>query len=555
MVEGRGRGKRGTAVVRRDAKARSHEAGATPWSKVDWDGGEIIHDCVVEAARPRILGGSYDIDVREFIQAGHNAVLSRVVQRELQSGLDDAIAATRGRRGRGHEAPSPLRRRAPGGFDLRAAAAAAFVAREIQYERRKADEGPDPWQFPDETLAGRSGDCEDRALLLASLLLASGISNFNVRVAFGEVRSEGGRGAGARHGHAWVMYRTEAGHWTVLEPLLPAPSKASRARTPKSRRVTVRYVPFFLLNDRHLWRVRSTTADFTEATDGKRDRRRPVEGGRPLEHWRSWRRDFRRMDPRFVGEVHRDALTEALQGVAHDVVYFALRANFRTVFGHVVDDVDYHTGDYDPREHFDSGYLDEGWRWVTWRLERFAEDPFNRTNYFAYAAHAIADFYAHTSYPHFAAREGLPGARTIPLYDPTKPHGGLGTPPRYAPETGFDLDTFTAHRSWQGDRAATFDGELISGRYGMTRDTWPGFLNQLTEGMTWIPKELRNRADFPRRYGLPHHNEIAVDAPERESDHTLYRGFEYDRQFALRKAAAVAHIRKAYLDHHGPLRS
>jgi predicted transglutaminase-like cysteine proteinase len=63
---------------------------------------------------------------------------------------------------------------------------------------------------PDETLKLRSGDCEDRALLIASMLLASGISSFNVRVALGKFRAW----MGEEHddfGHVWVMYKDESG--------------------------------------------------------------------------------------------------------------------------------------------------------------------------------------------------------------------------------------------------------------------------------------------------------------------------------------------------------
>ena len=66
----------------------------------------------------------------------------------------------------------------------------------------------DYWQFPYETLNLGTGDCEDQAFLLCSLIRVSGTSAENVFVALGEVN--GG-------GHAWVILKTGGG-WRVIEP-------------------------------------------------------------------------------------------------------------------------------------------------------------------------------------------------------------------------------------------------------------------------------------------------------------------------------------------------
>jgi hypothetical protein len=82
--------------------------------------------------------------------------------------------------------------REPGSFDFRARMVRAYVSEHIAYGKLDPN---NPWQFPEETLVLRSGLCEDRAFLLAGLMLAAGISSFNVRVALGDVESSAGNRA------------------------------------------------------------------------------------------------------------------------------------------------------------------------------------------------------------------------------------------------------------------------------------------------------------------------------------------------------------------------
>lgn len=63
------------------------------------------------------------------------------------------------------------------------------------------------WQLPFETLAKRTGDCEDKAILLANLLRASGIEDWRVRLNVGMTS------AGA---HAWVSY-FDGQNWVSLD--------------------------------------------------------------------------------------------------------------------------------------------------------------------------------------------------------------------------------------------------------------------------------------------------------------------------------------------------
>lgn len=67
------------------------------------------------------------------------------------------------------------------------------------------------WQFPEETLELRTGDCEDFAILLCSMLRAYGVPSDQVYVAcgFGEDKTRG---------HAYLVEKWYRGIWRVIEP-------------------------------------------------------------------------------------------------------------------------------------------------------------------------------------------------------------------------------------------------------------------------------------------------------------------------------------------------
>lgn len=71
------------------------------------------------------------------------------------------------------------------------------------------------WQFPFETLASKVGDCEDGAILMASLMIVAGIPNWRVKVVGGLVQPEPTAPTG---GHAYCIYladREKEMEWEV----------------------------------------------------------------------------------------------------------------------------------------------------------------------------------------------------------------------------------------------------------------------------------------------------------------------------------------------------
>jgi hypothetical protein len=502
-------------------------------SQWDWDGDRIIHDSIVPSSRlpiGRKGGGQYDIDVREFLITENNAIMKRTLRENLPCFLKEI-----------NESQAKFTERGKGAFDFRAHIIAAYITEKIRYVAKK---GRDPWQFPDETLFLGSGDCEDIAFLLASLLLASGVSPYNVRVVLGKVRTRTGTKR-QTYDHMWVMYKSESGTWLLLEPLhlnIIHPPISQEAGQPsastiktKNRKLQLEYIPHFMFNSDHLWII---GADVEES-----DFRKTVS--------RAWRK----LNPKFVGEVHQTIINQALQDIAPKYVLDALNRHFSRILGlsPVIDDIDnFLTHGYDSRDHFDNGFIAESWQRVIERLAKFQENN-NDLDSFAYAAHGIADFYAHSSYLHFAKITN----GTAHPYDPDNPNDPklFENLPSYNAGSGFDLETgaFSINQHvFSGTKkqaAAFWKDRIISGRYAQKGDS-----KSTLERLTFIPKPLLG-ADFTYRGGLPHHNEIAVDDTMFETGHKLYKNknvadpsdrLAFSNQFNWRKDTAIKHIRQVF---------
>ncbi|MBI2391742.1 MAG: hypothetical protein HYV09_19285 [Deltaproteobacteria bacterium] len=502
------------------------------WSGWNWGGDRIVHRCIVPSSRSVAAGSrrvDYDVDVREFLVTERNEIMRRVLREKLPAFVERLPGASLER----------FWSRDPGSFDHRIDVLAAFVGSHVAYEKGP---GEDPWLFPDETIALGVGDCEDRALLLASLALAAGVSGYNLRVVVGKVRStiaEPGKPASIQErDHVWVVYKTEPGSWTVVEPFNPMGEIEAKKDKPAEPppHTSIEYIPYFVFNDSHLWAIEHPlvpTVDFADHL--------------------ALRKQWTKFSPKFLGEVHRDIITQALahlRGSPDAWVLDALNRYFKPAFagiGPIVDAVDRDYGNYDPVDHFDNGYIDEGWRVVGQRLARFNESK--DLDAFARAAHGIADFYAHSSYAHFAGRDAA-----LHLYEPDRLDEIFTEEPNYS--TGsFAFERFSGNAAlWskdRGDRSAPWNGKIISGRYAQNDDTQGGGVGWVIEGMTHIPAARRSEIDFFKRGALPHHNEIAVDGSAREDKHRLYRDVpgaeeEYARQYRRRFDAAVRHVRQVF---------
>lgn len=496
------------------ADSRVH--GLRRWN---WDGERIIYDSIVPSSRPVVMHqeGGYDIDVREFLVTRDNAIMRRTLEQDVKKFIGEL----------GSVSWEFFISRAPGSFDVRAYVIRQFISEKIEYRLTK---GLDPWQFPDETLKLRSGDCEDRALLIASMLLASGISSFNVRVALGRFRAWFGK----KHedfDHVWVMYKDESGKWQVIEPAAHARISDKAGKGEEKKPDTAEYIPFFIFNDAHLWATQDSSL---------------YEGKKAIH----LKRDWSTLHPSFAGWVHKTILNEALTpDICPQWVLASLNQHFTSVLWKrslTVDDIEL-PGSYDPRDHFDNGYIEESWKQVTDRLEQFSKSGIRNLNSFHCAVHGIGDFYAHSSYAEF----GVVQEGKLALYNPANPASSLTQSPDYGQGSGFDIASgkFSINANlWKGsaqEATALWKGKLVSGRYAQHGDS-----QDILEAITFIPASLTKDKDFYLRGSLPHHNEIAVD--DDTGSNVLYDQDKFAAQYALRKDAAVRHIRQAFVDHWKP---
>lgn len=475
----------------------------------NWEGDIIVHDPVISRARRTPNRNHlYDIDIREFL----NTKANEVVNHQVRNAIDHLRASDQ----------ALFRSHQPRSFDFRAQVMTRYLYEHFPYIPGEREF--DFWLYPDETIAEGGGDCEDRAILLAALLLASGLSGYVVRVALGKlynVRTKESRD------HAWVMYRNEDGRWLCLEPLLHSKKARRAARSGRlpglmSLPDPYEYVPYFVFNDSHLWAMRQNVGD-------------AVRGGKGgFDDYLQARSYWREFDPSFAASVHCDIFDYALTDMSDTDLLYVKACSL------ALDCV----STYDPREHFDNGYIDEGWQLVR---EYLADGSLNTLTY---ALHAIADFYAHSSYPVF----GPVSNGVLTLYDDM-----VATNLQVCYDAApFDLNDTTRfsvnpHYYKSPTRAQAIahstNKQIISGRFGQTGDPHQGFLEKVCVN---IPYDMRHAPDFPLRGGLPHHNEITVDGPLTSGgaipgDHRLYQTpAEYQAQFTLRFEAAKTHVAKEY---------
>jgi hypothetical protein len=484
--------------------AVSNIRSAVQWN---WDGDIIVHSPIIPASR-QVPGTRkrYETDIRGYLASRDNAVIRRAVG-QIADGLSSADRVF-------------FSSHKEGSFDFRMRKVTEYLSEQVRYTKGKR--GFDSWLFPEETLANGSGDCEDRAFLLASLLLSSGISSYVVRVVLGKLYNQQSRES---RDHVWVMYKNESGFWMLVEPLLhnEQARKKGEALRQKSARVpidTYEYVPYYVFNDTHLWSLKNNTI----ATSF-------------LDYLNS-RLFWEEFDPEFAASVHNHIFDLALDKLNWSDLMYVKGVSVA---------MDINPATYDPRDHFDNGYIAESWKGLNENLAKKTFDGLAR------ACHTIGDFYAHSSYAHFAKKDAAGG---LLLFDGTPGDDHFSRIPDYG-AAGFDLhDTqrFTVNSALctmtKDEAIAYWNGcRLISGRFAQPGDPHQGALEKL---FISIPYQLRHGADFMPRACLPHHNEIAVDggldgSGKIPAGHKLYQDpAGYADQFKMRFHAALNHIKQLY---------
>lgn len=128
-----------------------------------------------------------------------------------------------------------------------------FVVDRIKYMRDINTAGcPEFWQFPFETIQAGYGDCEDMAILLATLMLAAGIPDFRVRVTTGLVTVD--PKTAATGGHAYVTYLSEERtQWIPLDTCYLEDSKVPMAKKKLLNENKNYKNVLFSFNNKHCW--------------------------------------------------------------------------------------------------------------------------------------------------------------------------------------------------------------------------------------------------------------------------------------------------------------
>jgi predicted transglutaminase-like cysteine proteinase len=70
------------------------------------------------------------------------------------------------------------------------------------------------WQWSNETLKRLAGDCEDGAILMANIMVKSGVPYWRIRLNAGDVMVANTARTG---GHCWVTYFSDNNEWVVLD--------------------------------------------------------------------------------------------------------------------------------------------------------------------------------------------------------------------------------------------------------------------------------------------------------------------------------------------------
>lgn len=128
-----------------------------------------------------------------------------------------------------------------------------WVCNRLKYVGDERFRVPEYFMFPGETLDLKTGDCEDGALLIASLALNAipAEDSWRVRVAAGFVLA--GKGA-SEGGHAYCVYCRQADNeWVAMDWCYDADPKVPTARKPIIKNVPQYRAVWFSFNHEHSW--------------------------------------------------------------------------------------------------------------------------------------------------------------------------------------------------------------------------------------------------------------------------------------------------------------
>jgi len=167
------------------------------------------------------IDGYVPMDVRHLVFFP-DAQLSSIIEKQMPAGLSS---------------------------DRRATWAEEWVTSRIRYK----PDAQEFWMSPAETLFAACGDCEDIAILLASLLLNTGVEAHRVKVAAGTVNY-----GNNTYPHTWALYYRDSGSWVALDPQFyqtPEPI----ADRPKMKDNPFYTGIFFTFNHLNSWAHRSVT--------------------------------------------------------------------------------------------------------------------------------------------------------------------------------------------------------------------------------------------------------------------------------------------------------
>lgn len=139
-----------------------------------------------------------------------------------------------------------------GSNDQKAFLCQRYVVRNIKYvSDKKSSNIEECWQFANETLVTKTGDCEDQSILMASLMLNAGIPEWRVRVTAGLVKAGTGAELG---GHAFVTYCRETdNNWVVLDSCYMQDSHIAIAAKPLFKDKSEYKTIWFSFNNLYSW--------------------------------------------------------------------------------------------------------------------------------------------------------------------------------------------------------------------------------------------------------------------------------------------------------------